>query len=244
MRPLMGVAVALAAGVAAATPAGAARLRWFGQACFEVVSNSGTRVVIDPFGASVGYAVPELEADLVLITHEHGDHNNAAAVKGDPVVLHGLQMNEETREVRGIQVRAVRTDHDAEGGAKRGKNTLFVLKLDGLVFAHCGDLGHVLTPAQVKAVGKVDVLMLPVGGYYTIDAKAAARVVKQLEPRLVIPMHFKTEATPKLPIADPLPFLDAAKEAGWTLRHAGSSRFSVERARLPQQTTVVVLDYR
>src|SRR3990172_5195506 len=134
MRSLVLVVAFQTAGMemAAAAPADGATVRWYGQACFEIVSQSVVRVVVDPFGAQVGYPVPSLTADVVLITHEHGDHNNAGAVKGSPEVLHGLKLDGKGRTVRGVEVRAVRTDHDASGGKERGQNTPFVLKMGGL----------------------------------------------------------------------------------------------------------------
>ncbi|MBI3947808.1 MAG: MBL fold metallo-hydrolase [Armatimonadetes bacterium] len=231
--------------LAEAGEASATSLRWFGHASFEIVADGGARVVIDPFDARVGYAVPSVTADLVLITHEHGDHSNAAAVNGNPEVLHGLGMDAAPRTVKGVSARAVRTKHFGDpSGAGRGENTVFVLKVDGMNIVHCGDLGHTLSAAQVKAIGPVDVLMLPVGGFYTIDGAAAARVVGQLKPKLVVPMHYKTAANPGSPVAGAEAFLEAAKKAGWEVREPKSATLKLTRATLPKKTTVVVLEFR
>lgn len=238
MKHLVAAAV-MSLGLAGLAPAHAATVRWFGQSCFEVTSASGKRLVLDPFDASIGYLVPSVSANVVLITHEHYDHNNAAAVKGEPDVLHGLKMGPAMVKPAGIPVRAVRTSH----GDKRGENTVFVFSVDGVTFAHAGDLGVQLTPAQVKEIGPVDVLMVPVGSVYTIDGAGAAQVVKALKPRLVIPMHYKTPDL-KIPLEGPDKFLAAAKAAGWPVKHAGKPSVSVTKAGLPKQTTVEVLEYK
>lgn len=230
--------------LAEAGAATATSLRWFGHACFEIVSAGGTRIVIDPFNAQVGYPLPAVSADLVLISHEHGDHNNAGAVKGNPQVLHGLQMDASPRTIKGIKVRAVRTKHYADAaGARRGENTVFVLTVDGMTLVHCGDLGHTLSPQQVDAIGPVDVLMVPIGSVYTIDGVGAATVVQQLKPHFVVPMHYKTPAL-TFDLQGPDQFLAEAKKAGWEVREEKSSTLKWTRATLPKKTTVVVLTYR
>ena len=216
-------------------------LRWFGQACFLLTSPGGTAVLMDPFGAKVGYPAPSVKADAVTVSHEHGDHNNAAAAQGQPKVIRGLtesgwaEINEQVGDVR---IRSVAADHDAEQGQKRGRDTIFVFETGGITVVHLGDLGRVLTEEQVKQIGKTDVLLVPVGGYYTIDATAAGQVVEQLQPRLVVPMHYKTAATPQSPIAPVDEFL---KGKARVERKKGNE---LAVGELPAETSIVVLDYQ
>ena len=156
------------------------KLTWYGHSCFLMETEGGS-VVFDPYspGSVPGVELPELSADLCFCSHEHGDHFYPQAVKL-------------TKRATAVGVVQVPSFHDGEGGAKRGKNTITLIEADGLRAAHLGDLGHVLTEEQVQALGRVDVLMIPVGGFFTIDAKQAAQVVRQLKPRIVIPMHYKS----------------------------------------------------
>jgi len=179
----------------------AATLRWFGQSCFLITSAEGKRLLIDPVG-KVGYPPPAVEADVVLVTHEHPDHNNVGAVKGKPVVLHGLtsdgnDFNNIDQTVAGFHVKSIQSYHNAQ---KSNKNTIFVIEVDGLRMAHLGDLGSALDDNILSAIGKVDVLMIPVGGYYTIGADDAWKDIGRIKPKVVIPMHYQTSKTPNLPI--------------------------------------------
>jgi L-ascorbate metabolism protein UlaG (beta-lactamase superfamily) len=185
------------------------KLKWFGHSCFLLTSDSGIRVLTDPYNEMVG-KLPAIEAEIVTVSHQHGDHNNVKAVKGPSTVVD----KPGTFYGDGVEVSGIETAHDESGGSKRGKNIVFKISMDGIGFCHCGDLGHLLTPEQVKAVGKVDVLMVPVGGLYTIDADMAAKVVAQLKPAIVVPMHYNT-GNGKLQIQGVEPFVktmgDSAK---------------------------------
>ncbi len=184
----------------AAAPSGSATLTWFGQSMFLLESAAGTRIVMDPIPKGIGYDPPAaLAADAVTVSHEHADHNNVALVAGKPKVLRGLTADKKgwtkiVDKVKEIAVRSVGVYHDGKKGAERGLNTVFVFDVGNLRVAHLGDLGHLLDDKQLDAIGVVDVLLVPVGGFYTIDGQTAGRVVDQLRPRLVvIPMHYKTD---------------------------------------------------
>jgi L-ascorbate metabolism protein UlaG (beta-lactamase superfamily) len=166
------------------------KIKWFGQSCFRLTAENGTKIVIDPYANMLGYKLPEIDANIVTISHDHSDHNNAGAVKGDFVLIKdpGVFSQE------GIGIKGVRTFHDNVSGRKRGKNIVYNFKIDGLNVCHCGDLGHLLSLEQINEIGKVDVLLLPVGGGPTLDASGAAEVMKQLGPAVVIPMHYRTKA--------------------------------------------------
>lgn len=197
-------------------------VRWWGQAMVTIETWWGLTIAIDPYDpAQTGYTDPHVRADVVLISHEHFDHNNADLIAGDPVVVRGLTEDGEARTTdmtlyravndltpriaqtsgytssapHPVRIRSIPAWHDDEHGAKRGANAMFLVETDGVRILHCGDLGQTeLTTEQLDAIGRVDALLIPVGGTYTIDAVGAARIIEQLAPRLVVPIHFKTPA--------------------------------------------------
>ncbi|MEA2046220.1 MAG: MBL fold metallo-hydrolase [Euryarchaeota archaeon] len=209
------------------------KVSWLGHACFEIVDSRGTRIVIDPFDDTVGYEVPSVEADVVLVSHDHHDHNNVKAIRGDPQVVRSPGKH----LAAGIEFRGVSTFHDEERGKLRGRNTIFCFVVDGLRVCHLGDLGHLLGGDDLRSVGEVDVLMIPVGGVYTIDADGAKRVIEQIGPRLVFPMHFRSEEFDVAPV-------DLFLE-GLEVERPGRG-VSLTREDLPAAGTgwrVVLLDY-
>lgn len=164
-------------------------ITWYGQACFRIQSGS-TTIVIDPFQKKIGLNPPKIEAQLVLITHHHADHNNASTIKGSPFIVDGPG----EFDYQGVQIQGIESYHDNEEGQERGLNTIYTLKTEGIRVAHLGDLGQLsLTEQQINRMGTVDVLMVPVGGTYTIDGARALKVVNQIEPHIVIPMHYKVK---------------------------------------------------
>ena len=161
------------------------KIVWHGHSCFEI--RDGITVVTDPHdGKSIGIKPPVVKADVVLVSHDHFDHNCIRIVKGDPRIVTDC---EET-VIGELRIRGVPTFHDKEDGSKRGKNTIFCFEMDGIKFCHCGDLGHLLTEKQSEAIGRVDVLFIPVGGVFTIDSHDAKCVIETIKPSVVIPMHY------------------------------------------------------
>ena len=245
-----GLALALAAPAAAQAPNKAVQLRWYGHSFFQLTTTAGTRVVFDPHAISE-YGAPPVPADVVLMSHDHNDHNRrevlANADSKDLKAFLGVVPKGKTSTdwakidatVKDVKVRTVPTYHDEEQGAKRGKNAVFVVEADGLKFVHLGDLGHELTEEQVKAIGPVDVLMVPVGGIYTLNGEEAKKVVRQLQPRLfVIPMHYGTKVyTDLLP---PDEFLDGQK----TVRDLGEvNLLEIPTDLKADKPTVVVMGW-
>ncbi|BAF60870.1 predicted Zn-dependent hydrolases [Pelotomaculum thermopropionicum SI] len=163
-------------------------IQWLGHACFLIAFSDGRVLMTDPFGPEVGYPRPAYPADVVTVSHQHFDHNAVKQVPGRPRVIEG----EGRHDLEGITITGVPSFHDSSKGGQRGKNTIFVIEAEGLRVCHLGDLGHVLEEEQVEQIGRVDVLMIPVGGFYTIGAGEAVRVVEQLKPKYVLPMHYKT----------------------------------------------------
>jgi L-ascorbate metabolism protein UlaG (beta-lactamase superfamily) len=165
------------------------KIKYLAHACFLITAADGTRIITDPYDTTEHFRHGEIHetAEVVTVSHEHFDHNNAAAISGNPVIIR------KSAKVRGIDFTAVPGWHDDAGGQQRGRNTMFCFEVDGIRVGHLGDVGHVLTEAQIAGLGRVDVLLVPVGGFFTIDAAAATEVCRQLNPRVIIPMHFWTE---------------------------------------------------
>ena len=211
------------------------RLKWLGHACFLLTLNDGTRILTDPFDEKVGYEVPSVEADIVTCSHGHYDHAHTGVVKGDFFTVR----EPGTYNKNGIEILGVSTFHDEEGGAKRGANTVFKFMVDGVAVCHCGDLGHVLSDEQINRLGKVDVLLVPVGGVYTLDAAGAAEVVKQLKPSVTVPMHYKT---PDLKFA--LEPVDAFLTITGKGEMAGIQEIELEKGTLRQLPEILLLNYK
>jgi len=167
------------------------RIRWFGHSSFLLTSEAGTKVLIDPYYKFLGYRMPvPVESDIVVVTHDHADHNKINAAAGDYLLV-----NEPKEYSRGdVSISGFKTFHDKVNGEKRGPNIIFRFRMDGLTICHCGDLGHLLTEEQIKEIGKVDVLIVPVGGRMTLDGVEAAQVKRQLQATVAIPMHYSTKA--------------------------------------------------
>jgi len=165
-------------------------IKWFGQSCFMITSENGTKVLTDPFHKMLGYKLPEIEANIVSTSHNHSDHNNINAIKGNFKHINELGIFLKD----GIEIKGVDTFHDKVSGSRRGKSTIYNFKIDGINICHCGDLGHVLNLKQIEEIGSVDILLLPIGGLATINAFDAAQVMKQLNPAIIIPMHYRTKA--------------------------------------------------
>ena len=159
-----------------------------GHAKFVIELDNGLRIVTDPYDASCGYPVTANPADVVLVSHQHHDHNAVETIPGHPRVIDRAG---DFDLGGGAAVRAIEAYHDDQQGKLRGKTLLFCLKAEGLTVMHLGDLGHMLTTEQRLLLGSADIVMLPVGGYYTIDALAAAALVREIRPRVVIPMHYR-----------------------------------------------------
>lgn len=217
------------------------KLTYIGHATF-LLEAAGTAILIDPFNDKVGYPMPTLPASVVLVSHEHGDHNHLAMAHGQPRVIRGLEAGEwraVREQINGVAISSVPTYHDGTAGKERGRNTVFIIEAEGLRVVHLGDLGHALDEATAEAIGRPDVLMVPIGGHYTIDATQAHGVVARLRPGIVVPMHYKTEVNPGSPITTVDPFLAAgrsSKPVGHTV--------TVERGAVPRETEIWVMSWR
>jgi L-ascorbate metabolism protein UlaG (beta-lactamase superfamily) len=209
-------------------------IAWYGHACFRL-RDKGATVVTDPYDQSIGYTLPKIRADIVTVSHNHADHNYVSGIKNAPKVVDGPG----EYEIKGVFITGIATFHDRKKGAQRGRNTVFLLEFNGLTICHLGDLGHVPTQAQVEALSDVDVLLIPVGGVSTIGAPQAAEVISLLEPKIVIPMHYKTKAL-TLKLASVNRFL---QEMGLK-KLAAQESLKVTTSTLPEETQIVLLDHK
>jgi L-ascorbate metabolism protein UlaG (beta-lactamase superfamily) len=212
------------------------KVKWLGHACFLLTSESGLRIITDPYVPGMyglDYAPPSETADIVTVSHDHADHNNVAAVKGDPQVVKGSGI----RDSKGIQFKGVATAHDPSGGKERGPNTVFIFALDGVTVCHVGDLGHDLNDQTVAEIGAVDILLIPVGGNFTVDAIIANEVCERLKPKVCIPMHFKNSRCPDFPVAGVDDFVGKRQQ----VRRLDASEVEISQDKLPVTTETVVL---
>lgn len=209
---------------------------WYGQACFKLKGKEAS-VVIDPFDPDVlGLKLPkDLEGDCVLVTHQHKDHNYTKAVTNQPIAF----LSPGEYEVKGAVVTGIDSFHDNSNGSLRGKNTIWHILMDGLNIVHLGDLGQKkLIEDQVAAIGQTDILMVPVGSIFTIDAKDATEIVAQLEPKIIIPMHYGLPGM-KFELESVEKFLKEMGEEGIT----PINKLSITKEKLPEEPEVTILNY-
>ena len=208
------------------------KIKYLAHAAFLITADDGNRIITDPYatGDELDHGTIDESADIVTVSHDHFDHNNAASVKGNPQVVR------DTTTVKGIIIRAIATAHDEAGGSQRGQNNIYCFEVDGIRVCHMGDLGHLLTDNQVAEVGQVHVLLIPVGGTFTIDARTAQEVSEQVGAPIIIPMHYKTEKM-SLPLSGLEEFL---KDKDNVIR-VGSSEVTLNLAELPTSPTIMVL---
>jgi L-ascorbate metabolism protein UlaG (beta-lactamase superfamily) len=214
-------------------------IKYYGHAAFRLTTTSGIRVIIDPyqsgaFGGALGYGMIEDEADVVLTSHNHEDHNFTGSIKGDfqQIAAEGVY------KVKDLTVRALPFYHDASNGTERGENLLFIIEADGLTVVHSGDLGHSLDVNAIKKIGQVDILLVPVGGFFTIDASMATITMNELRAKVTIPMHYLTEKC-GFPIAPVEDFI-AGKDR---VKMASTSEIEFTRSTLPAEPEVLVLPH-
>jgi len=210
------------------------KIKWLGHASFLITLETGIRIITDPYatGGGIKYGQITESADIVTVSHDHSDHSNVAAVRGTPEVVRGIG----TTKVKGVEFKGIASHHDEAGGRQRGNNIIFCFGVDGIRVCHLGDLGHQLSAQQASELGGVDILLIPVGGYYTIDAKVATQVCDQLKSKVIIPMHFKTDKC-AYPIAGVDEFLKGKVGA----KKLNTSEVEFRQEELPPATQIIVL---
>ncbi|MBI5766012.1 MBL fold metallo-hydrolase [Candidatus Falkowbacteria bacterium] len=212
------------------------QIQWLGQSYFRIqTKNNGDEVIIatDPYGADIGLKPPKIQADIVTISHQHHDHNNLDAIKGEPFVIDGPG----EYETKGVFIYGIPAWHDNKEGKERGSTIMYRLIAENMNILHLGDLGDLLTNEQIEKINEVDILLIPVGGIYTIDGKKANEIISQLEPRLVIPMHYKI---PGFKTSTELHSVDQfIKESGLLVEKM--DKLKIAKKDLPQEETKIIL---
>lgn len=203
------------------------------------IRGKGAVVVTDPFDtATVGLKYPRgVEADIVTVSHDHSDHNAITNVTGTPYVVKGPG----EYEIKGVIIEGIPTFHDDSKGEVRGRNTMYHFLIDGINILHMGDLGHMLTAAEIEKLGNVDILLLPVGGHYTVDAKTASELIGEIEPTIVIPMHYGRPALNQQ-IFGQLTGVDIFLKEMGKETVTPVPKLSVTKDKLPEELQVVVLE--
>lgn len=211
-------------------------ITWLGHSSFRIKGKTST-VITDPYDPAIlGLKFPKLEADIVTISHEHQDHSRLDLISGTPKVVRGPG----EYEIGGVSIFGISTFHDKEQGAKRGRNTIYVMTIDGIVVCHLGDLGHKLSEEQVGEIGNIDVLLIPVGGVFSIDAEDGVGIVSSIEPSVVIPMHYKIDGKPS-ELVSSLDSVDKfVKELG--VEPLKEAKFVVTKETLPEEMILVILE--
>lgn len=203
------------------------KIKWNGHASFTITAGDGTVIVTDPyepgaFDGALAYGPIDERADVVLVSHDHADHNYTKDITGDPEVLTG------GGSAKGIEFTGVDAAHDDKEGAERGKNVLFAFSVDGVRVGFMGDIGHQLSDEQASALGPIDLLLTPVGGLFTVDPDGACKLIERVKPKLVIPMHFKTDKC-----HFPLATVDVFAGKMDNVKEVGASEAEVSRDTLP-----------
>lgn len=210
---------------------------WHGQSCFEIIASQQKgeqiKIVIDPFSEDIGLSLPKLEADILLATHDHYDHNNIKGVAGDPFLVQGPGEYER----KDVFIQGIPSYHDEKDGKERGQNTIYTIEAEEMRLCHLGDFGQKeLTSEQLEKIGDADILMVPVGGNFTVDAKGAAKIISQIEPRIIIPMHYYL---PKLKVK--IDGLDSfLKEMGQKSTEP-QPKLLIKKKDLPEEETKVIV---
>ena len=215
------------------------KIKWYGHSAFLITSDQGAKIIIDPyesgaFGGQLSYGKIKDQVDIVLTSHDHADHNYTKDLPGTPQIVKGSG----PKTAKGISMKGISTYHDPSQGSERGANTIFTLKIDNIQLCHLGDLGHLLSDKELAEIGPVDILLIPVGGFFTIDPKEATRVAEQINPKILIPMHFKT-AKCGFPIAPVEDFLKGKTNT----KRPKASEATFDKVTLPQQMEIVVLEH-
>lgn len=209
-------------------------ITWLGQSCFKLqdkIGPDGVMLVTDPYQDEIGLKMPRFEADIVTISHDHYDHNNKGAIRGNPLIIDTAG----EYETKGVFIEGVAAWHDEKAGAERGKNIIYRMEMEDISITHLGDLGHALDDKQLEKLEGTDILLIPVGGKYTINAAKAVEIISQIEPRIVIPMHYKTPRL-KIDIEGVEKFI---KELG--LKPRQEEKLKITKKELPQEDMELVV---
>jgi L-ascorbate metabolism protein UlaG (beta-lactamase superfamily) len=214
------------------------KIKYYGHSAFMITTDTGVRIITDPyqsnsFGGALSYGKITDETDIVVASHDHDDHNYTKDIKGN--FKHITKAG--THNIKGLKIRAIPSHHDASKGKERGDNLIFVVDADGFTIVHAGDLGHTLEKKAVEEIGKVDILFIPVGGFYTIDGREATKVMTDLKPAVTIPMHFKTDKC-TFPISGVEEFIGSKKG----VKRVKASEIEIKKESMPKEPEIIVME--
>ena len=215
------------------------KIKWYGHSAFQITTEKGIRIIIDPyesgsFSGALSYGKIEDQADIVLTSHDHADHNYTKDIKGK--YNHISKAGD--HKIKDIKIKAIPCFHDSLGGKKGGSNLIFVITADGLNLVHMGDIGHSLDQELLKKIGKVDILLLPVGGFFTVDAVMAQKIMNDIKPSITVPMHYKTEKC-NFPIT---PVENFTKNQA-NVRILKESSVVIKKETLPKEPEIIILQH-
>lgn len=209
------------------------KIKYLGHASFLITTDSGVKIVTDPYTPNerIKLAEPSETADIVTMSHCHGDHSNIACVKGNPQGI----MGPGKWNIKGIEIQGIPTFHDNVGGQRSGPNTIYCFTADGLKVCHLGDLGHMLDASQIAAMGKVDVLLTPMGGNYTMDAVTATKLMNELKPAVTVPMHYRNAK-----VDYPVEGVEVFTKDKKNVQVSEGSEITIEKGKLPKGEIIVL----
>jgi L-ascorbate metabolism protein UlaG (beta-lactamase superfamily) len=209
------------------------KIKYLGHSAFLITSEAGVRIITDPYTPNdrIKLAAPSETADIVTMSHCHGDHSNIMAIKGNPqgIMCYGKW------NIKGIDIQGIAAYHDSAEGKKAGSNIIYCFNIDGIKVCHFGDLGHMLSDAQIAELGKVDVLLTPMGGNYTIDAATATAIMNKLKPAVTVPMHYKNAK-----VDYPVETVDSFIKDKKNVVTPDSSEIELQKGKLPKPEIVVL----
>lgn len=211
------------------------KIEYLGHSCFKLTESTGTSVICDPYDSSVGFKMKKVRADAVTVSHGHFDHNNIKSVEGNPIILD----KECSNDLPGVEIDAIKSFHDKQRGKKRGENLIFKFRMDGIDICHLGDLGEDCSSELIDLLLPVNVLLIPVGGNYTINAEMAKEYVDRIMPDIVIPMHYKSKDC-KLDISKVDEFTELFDEE--CVEELETSELELMRSDFDGETKVIVLE--
>jgi L-ascorbate metabolism protein UlaG (beta-lactamase superfamily) len=212
-------------------------IEWLGHSCFKITLKSGARILFDPYDIATGYGQLDAEADIVALSHSHHDHADLSGVKGK----YSLVKTPGVHNIGDLTIEGISTWHDSCEGKKRGANLVFIMKSKTMTLCHMGDIGCMPQDDVFEKLAGIDVLMIPVGGVYTVDGKEALKICERISPNIIIPMHYSTPAcTIKLEPVDL--FLEAVGRE-YDVSRLGKNTFEIDKGSLKKRTRIVVMEY-
>ncbi|MBZ9687378.1 MBL fold metallo-hydrolase [Clostridium estertheticum] len=218
-------------------------IEYFGHSSFGISDSDGMKIVTDPYDPILGYTFPSISTQILTVSHDHFDHNNVAALKGYKQLINATTGSFTNGD---IKVRGFASWHDTTEGSERGPNTIYTYEINKIKVCHLGDLGHELSAELIKSIGEIDVLMIPVGGTFTINSDEAIKVINSINPKIVIPMHYGTDVSRPIfedylaPVDD---FTSKIKLEGWEIENIDNLTLTKQMLNTLKSKKVFVLNY-